>query len=81
MQPILISKIKLNSRTMNTNAIYIGDNKSVIDALTKHLNLTVSIQPLDAVKEANDFDLIIYQEKDIENDLSIIKSLKENLQK
>lgn len=64
---------------MNHKALYIGENKSFIDSLSGVFNLVSTTQPLDAVKNGNEYDLVIYEENKTDQELHVFKSIKEKL--
>lgn len=69
---------------MKYRAIYIGNNNSIVDKLTKDNDLfsfTTTNQLLDAVLSMEQNDLVIYEATNKSNDKLLIRNLKESVSK
>jgi lipopolysaccharide/colanic/teichoic acid biosynthesis glycosyltransferase len=69
---------------MEFKALYIGKNKTFVEKLSTGntlFSVTMTGQPLDAVKHMQEIDLIFYEETYTEDDAAIVKSLKEGISK
>jgi lipopolysaccharide/colanic/teichoic acid biosynthesis glycosyltransferase len=69
---------------MKFKALYIGKNQTFVKILSTgntSFSVTVTEQALDATKHLSEIDLLFYEITSIENDLSIIKTIKESISK
>lgn len=69
---------------MKFKALYIGKNIEFVNKLTTKntlFSIKVTDEPFEILKNIHEIDLIFYEETELNNNLFVIKSLKENISK